>query len=1293
MGSLHLDGAGSDDRLRVYIDRGGTFCDCIGVVPGKKDVVVKLLSVDPANYEDAPTEGIRRILEIVTGAVLPRNQPLDTAKIASIRMGTTVATNALLERKGAKSALLITRGFGEALKIGHQTRDKLFDLHIKKADVLYEKSVEVDERVTIHHPQAEDGHIGTTVRGLSGDIVRILEPLDEKSVETSLQELYAEGYRSIAVCLAHSYTFPDHELRINKMARAIGFQHVSLSSQLTPMVKMVPRGMSATADAYLTPVMKEYVENFRQGFSGRFSDDSNQTKCQFMQSDGGLVDFRLLSGLRSILSGPAGGLVGFAKTSYDAEDGKPVIGFDMGGTSTDVSRYAGKYDHVFETTTAGITIQSPQLDIKTVAAGGGSILFWKNGLFVVGPESAGAHPGPACYRKGGPLTVTDANLFLGRLLPEFFPKIFGPSANLPLDSEVVTDKFQALTAQINQETGNHLTPEEVAVGFLNVANEAMCRPIRSLTEGKGYDAENHRLAAFGGAGGQHASSIARILNIHEVLLHQYSSILSAYGMALADVVHECQEPSSEVVSPESMPTLRKKLQALQGEVARHLRSQGFTDRHLQFERYLNLRYKGTTTSLMIAEPADGDFAAAFCRRHVAEFSFHVPGRPILVDDVRVRGIARDPFVVEDVTIAKALSAAEQTRAQVYAAAAHTTASVYFEGLGRLPTAVYRLEDLELNNSVQGPVIILDSTQTILIAPGDRAIKLDRKIVIRVGGSKTRVVRPDIIDPVHLSIFGHRFMSIAEQMGLTLQKTAISLNIKERLDFSCAVFGPDGDLVANAPHVPVHLGSMQHAVKYQHNLHAGKLKPGDVLLTNSPTAGGTHLPDLTVVSPVFDKDGKTIIFYTAARGHHRDIGGLDGISGNPRCTYLEQEGAVIDSFKLVSQGIFDEEGVRRIFVEEPAKYPDCTGSNSIDENLSDLKAQVAANQRGVNLINELFAEYGAATVQKYMAAIQANAENAVRVHLKKIARARARAQTTGPQPQPLAAVDMLDDGTQIHLAVTIDGDTGDATFDFTGTTYQTYGNYNAPPSLTRSAILYVLRCLIDEDIPLNQGCLNPVRIVVPEGTLLSPLRGAAVFAGNSTTSSRITDVLLKAFEACAASQGTLNGIQMYGGEKPRTTADGRFGGYAFIYGETICGGSGAGPTWDGVSAIHTNMTNTRATDLEVLEKRIPVLVRKFGIRHGSGGKGLHSGGDGAVRVHEARCAMTFTLNTDRRVNRPYGMAGGEPGQAGLNLARLNHPSGQQRFVNVGAKGIVHLACGEQLHIITPGGGGWGKPEEA
>ena len=877
----------------------------------------------------------------------------------------TVATNALLERKGEPSALLITQGFKDLLAIGYQARPKLFDLAISKPDVLYSEVVEIEERITMEDSTKDPMPAGSIdiasdpalIVGRSGDVVRILTPLNVEKTRQSLKELYVKGYRSICICLAHSYSFPDHEEAIRELAELEGFTSISVSSTLIPMIKLVSRGMSATADAYLTPEIKKYINGFRKGFVG----DLQKTRCELMQSDGGLSNIDKFSGLRAILSGPAGGVVGYARTSYHEDDGVPVIGFDMGGTSTDVSRYGGAFEHVFETTTAGVTIQSPQLDINTVAAGGGSILAFKNGLFTVGPESAGAHPGPACYRKGGPLTVTDANLFLHRLLPKHFPSIFGPTEDLPLDYEITKKKFIAIARQINDGTGRNMTPEEVAHGFLGVANEAMCRPIRSLTEAKGFDVSTHRLAVFGGAGGQHACSIAAKLGINTVVMHRYSSILSAYGMALASLVQEVQEPASLILSPENMDEISARFQDLQQRAEEELYKQGVArSQDIEMQLFLNLRYDGSDTQTMISKPEDGNFKDAFETQHKREFTFLLPNRDIYIDDIRVRAAAKENErqmgnVFEEL----------ESRKQLPVKRSDEVVKTYFSAGGWLNTQVFKLSDLVPGNHISGPAIIIDKTQTIVVTPASSARVLEHHIILQVGVEKSlKAAVPtisDIPDPIQLSIFSHRFMSIAEQMGNTLQKTAVSINIKERLDFSCAIFGPDGGLVANAPHIPVHLGSMQYAVKFQHDKHGATLKPGDVLVSNHPIAGGTHLPDITVITPVFSLDG-TIIFYTASRGHHRDIGGYGGISGNASATEIWQEGASIISFKLVSNGILDEEGITKILVDEPGRYPGCVGSMNIKDNLSDLKAQVAANAKGAALIEDLFGYYGREVVQ-------------------------------------------------------------------------------------------------------------------------------------------------------------------------------------------------------------------------------------------------------------------------------------------------------------------------------------------
>ncbi|KAL5340304.1 Hydantoinase B/oxoprolinase-domain-containing protein [Aspergillus crustosus] len=1275
------------------LDRGGTFTDVWASLPGRPDVVLKLLSVDPTNYADAPTEGIRRALSSFRGQEIPRGVPLPKDDLESIRMGTTVATNALLERKGTRHAFLVTKGFHDLLQIGYQSRPRLFDLNIVKPDVLYSDVREIDERVTIEGFDEDlDGLFrsskeipGVLVKSSSGDMIRILKALDEAAVRATLRGLRAQGYDTVAVCLTHSHIFPNHENRVQEIALEEGFSHVSLSSSVAAkMIKMVPRGSSSSADAYLTPEIKNYLNGFASGFEGGNLDG---VRCDFMQSDGGLVSHDRFSGLRGILSGPAGGVVGYARTSYDGNSGTPVVGFDMGGTSTDVSRFGGNFEHVFESNTAGVTIQSPQLEINTVAAGGGSILFWRNGLFVVGPESASSHPGPACYRKGGPLTVTDANLFLGRLIPELFPKIFGKDENQPLDVDIVRQKFISLTAEINQDTGKSLTPEEVACGFLDVANEAMCRPIRALTEGKGYDIASHNLAVFGGAGGQHACDIARTLRISTIVIHKLSSILSAYGMALADVVQEAQEPVNETYNESSHGDLENRLSKLRAQVTSQLLSQGIKEADITYEMYLNMRYQGTETSIMVLRPPNGDFKTEFQKTHLREFSFCFPDdKPIYVDDVRVRGIGtseRKEWEGEQL--------GHELRDTIFKTSktnlAENVASVYFPGVGHQKTPVLLVQRLPPGLSIEGPAIIVDQTQTLVVAPGTVAKVLRSHVVIDIlsaSAVSAASEQPTVVDHIQLSVFGHRFMSIAEQMGLALQKTAVSLNIKERLDFSCALFGPKGDLVANAPHVPVHLGSMSYAVRHQHELHKGKLSPGDVLVANHPESGGTHLPDITVITPVFDTaDASTVAFYVASRGHHTDIGGLGGTSMPPNSTELWQEGAAIRSFKLIQNGTFDEEGITDILLH-PGTYPGCTGSRHIQDNISDLKAQIAANHKGMTLVQALIQEYTLPVVQMYMRAIQSNAELAVRSYLL---------STRNKLSSQLFATDQMDNGTLINLAISISPD-GSAIFDFTGTGVEMLSNINAPPAITHSAIIYTLRLLIGTDIPLNQGCLAPITVILPKGSFLNPSSGPAVCAGNTQTSQRVVDVILRAFHAAAASHGCMNCLGFFGEGGKDTSSGEKLKGYAYAFGETICGGSGATSIQAGASGVHTHMTNTRITDPESLEKRYPVILREFAIRPGTGGKGRYAGGDGVVRDIECRAPLSFSVITERRSVPPYGMEGGEPGERGANYwvrKVVGLDGGEEwRWVNMGSKNMVKMQAGDRCVIHTPGGGGWGVP---
>lgn len=1317
--------------IRIAIDRGGTFTDCVGN-PGtgkmEDDVLIKLLSVDPSNYDDAPLEGIRRLLSRFQGKEIPRGEPLDTSSIESIRMGTTVATNALLERKGEDIAMVVTKGFKDCLEIGNQSRPNIFDLAIRKPEVLYKKVVEIDERVTLED-YAEDptrnqtevsqeaGGDAELVRGLSGETVRILQRPDHGQIKKQLQEVFDSGLRSIAVCLMHGYTFPEHEAAVGKIAREIGFEHVSLSHELMPMIKLVPRATSACADAYLTPAIRKYIDGFQKGFAGGLGTESVKkeegargARCEFMQSDGGLVDVDGFSGLRAILSGPAGGVVGYALTSYDPATKTPVIGFDMGGTSTDVSRYgSGKYDHVFETTTAGVTIQSPQLDINTVAAGGGSRLFWRNGLFVVGPESASAHPGPACYRKGGPLTITDANLFLGRLLPDFFPKIFGKNEDEGLDEQASKALFEELTNQINEDiagsTDKAMSLDEVAYGFIKIANETMTRPIRSLTEARGHDTSKHRLATFGGAGGQHAVAIAEALGITQILVHRYSSVLSAYGMALADVVDERQEPESKVWSEgegEAKSYLQGKMDELKKKSAATLRDQGFEEGQLHFEEYLNMRYRGTESALMILKPTSEEskdefggeewaFGKAFIKQHEQEFGFTLPDRDIIIDDVRVRGIGKT-FEGLERTVDQQL-ADIQPKDVAKGDKVYGSKSVYFEG-GRRETSIYKLEDLAVGDRIKGPAVIADGTQTIVVTPNATALLIDTHVVINVGeneGAEKQLTTKEV-DPIMLSIFAHRFMAIAEQMGRALQKTSVSTNVKERLDYSCALFDADGGLVANAPHLPVHLGSMSTCVKKQSELWRGKLKKGDVLVSNHPMFGGTHLPDITVITPAFS--GDKIVFYVASRAHHADIGGILPGSMPPHSRELFQEGAAIKSEKLVSQGHFDEKRITELLLTEPAQHPGCSGTRCLADNINDLKAQVAANQKGINLISSLIGDYGEDVVQFYMHNIQDNAELSVRNLLRDVSKRF--------EGQDLSAIDYMDDGSPIKLKITIDADKGEAVFDFTGTGPEVYGNINAPQAVTYSAIIYCLRCLISEDIPLNQGCLAPVTVIIPPKSFLSPSGSAAVVGGNVLTSQRVTDVIFKAFQACAASQGDCNNLTFgFGGN---VTGEEEVKGFGYY--ETIAGGSGAGSHWDGTSGVHTHMTNTRITDSEVFERRYPVLLREFSLRDGSGGQGQHRGGDGVVRDIEFRIPVQVSILSERRVYHPYGLEGGEDAQCGQNIWVRGVPKlegsdadidgkkstsssdKETRYINLGGKNTASMQAGDRIIINTPGGGGWG-----
>lgn len=1165
--------------VRVAIDRGGTFCDVIAHFEDREPAIFKLLSEDPANYRDAPTEAIRRVLEIVEGRSIPVGEKLDGSRIASCRIGTTVATNALLEKRGEKFVLVTTRGesipreevmslrltvigFADVCVIGDQSRSKLFDLDVRKAKALHDSVIEIDERVTIEDYDLNPSPMNrlstltdpALVKTLSGEIVRVLKKLDLEKVRDQLQELRSQGYTSLGISFMQAYVFPDHEDAVAKIAREVGFEYVTTSSETSPIIKYVNRSNSTCSEAYLYPVIKRYIQGLEEGFKVL------PQRIEFMGSDGGLRQASKFRGNEALLSGPAGGVVGIARSCYDVDDSTPIIGFDMGGTSTDVSRYDGKYDFLTQTSIAGITINVPMLNISTVAAGGGSILFARNGLLAVGPESAGAHPGPAAYRKGGPLTVTDANLFLGRLVLSSFPSIFGENADEPLDTEAVATKFKTITQDFNRQTSQSLTTEEVALGFLDIANETMSRPIRNTTEARGYAPENHNLVSFGGAGGQHACAIADRLGVQRILIHKWSSLLSAYGIAQAELQYESLEPYAAKLDKDALVHVNARMAALKQKVSKELSQQGADETSLVFDESLVLRYFGTDTNLTISKPTDQDYATRFTSEHVREFAFSM-NRNIVIESIKVRGTGSAGSYVQETSATKELASCDSSPAPKSA----ESQKVYIDG-NWMPTTVYRLESVPNGSFIQGPSLLIDKTQTIFVDPSFKAHILSSHVVLdKVSqpspiNALSTINTDSSIDPIQLSVFAHRFMAIAEQMGNTLQRTSISTSIKERLDFSCAIFSPGGKLVANAPHIPIHLGSMQFAIQKQHKHWAGKLQDGDVLLTNHPQWGGTHLPDLTVVTPVFIEN--QIAFYVASRGHHTDIGGKGITSMMPESKELWEEGLNVKSMKIVSGGEFLEDEVRAVF-EKAGNFPGCSTTRRMGDNMSDLKAQTSANQRGIILLRKLAEEHSLAVVHKFMNGIQANAEYAVREFFKGIAR---------EHPEGLSSTDYFDDGTPLKLKITIDSKTGSALYDFTGTGPQSWGNYNCPISITHSAIIYTIRCLVNIDIPLNEGCLSPVEICVPEGSALNPSPAVAI-CGSTLASQRVIDTILRAYGRYGASQGCASSFGWGLGGKDPVTGKVTPG---WNYGESIGGGVGAGLNYEGEDAIHVKPSHPLLT---------------------------------------------------------------------------------------------------------------------
>nr|WSY56479.1 hydantoinase B/oxoprolinase family protein [Streptomyces sp. NBC_00886] len=1190
---------------QFWVDRGGTFTDIVARRPDGRLLTHKLLSENPARYADAAVAGVRALLD---GSQEP---------VEAVRMGTTVATNALLERTGARTLLVVTRGFRDALRIAYQNRPHIFARRIELPELLHERVVEVDERI------AADG--------------TVLTAPDLRALAGPLQEAYDDGIRAVAVVCLHSHLHPAHEQAVGELAATIGFPQISLSSEVSPLMKLVPRGDTAVVDAYLSPVLRRYVQ--------RVADQLAGVRLMFMQSNGGLTEAGQFRGKDAILSGPAGGIVGMARMSQLAGFDR-VIGFDMGGTSTDVSHFAGAYERVFTTQIAGVRLRAPMLDIHTVAAGGGSVLHFDGSRYRVGPDSAGAHPGPACYRGGGPLAVTDANVMLGRIQPAHFPEVFGPDGDQPLDDTVVRRRFTALAQEIREKTGDDRTPEQVAEGYLQVAVANIANAVKRISVQKGHDVTRYALTTFGGAGGQHACMVADSLGIRTVLVPPMAGVLSALGIGLADTTAMREQSVEAPLEPPSMPGIFKTADDLESAARAELRAEDVSQDRIEVTRRAQLRYDGTDTTLTVELTEPDTMSHVFEERHRATYSFTLD-RPIVVEalSVEATGITEPPD----------LSVLAPYKGH---AAAPRTVRLHTGGVWR-DVPLHHRETLPPGDTVTGPAIITEAGATTVVDDGWQAATTDDGHLVMERATITQSSDLDTkADPVLLEVFNNLFMSIAEQMGARLESTAQSVNIKERLDFSCALFDPDGNLVANAPHIPVHLGSMGTSVKEVIRRRGDSMRPGDTYAVNDPYHGGTHLPDVTVITPVFDTQGKTdtqgdrILFYVASRGHHAEIGGIAPGSMPANSRTIDEEGILFDNWLLADNGRFREQETLRLLTE--ATYP----SRNPKTNLADLRAQIAANQKGVDEVARMIENFGLDVVQAYMRHVQDNAEEAVR-----------------------RVIDTLDDGEYayetdsgavIRVRVRVDRENRSATVDFTGTSPQLATNFNAPFAVVNAAVLYTFRTLVDDDIPLNDGCLRPLDIVVPPGSMLAPEPPAAVVAGNVETSQAITGALYAALGVQAEGSGTMNNVT--------------FGNEHHQYYETVASGSGAGDGFPGAPVVQTHMTNSRLTDPEVLEWRLPVQLDEFAVRTGSGGAGRWRGGDGAVRRIRFHQPMTVsTLSQHRRV-RPYGMAGGEPGALGAN--RVERADGT--VLELGGSDTADVGPGDVLVIETPGGGGYGPP---
>ncbi|WP_108818163.1 hydantoinase B/oxoprolinase family protein [Pseudovibrio sp. Alg231-02] len=1191
-----------------WIDRGGTFTDIVARTPQGAIRAHKVLSENPEAYKDAAIQGIRDLMGVAKDTRIPSDQ------IRAVKMGTTVATNALLERKGDRTLLLITKGFRDALEIGYQARPDIFAKEIIKPELLYDQVLEADERVRA------DGTVEA-----APDLDRI---------KAQLEAAYANGTRSIAIVLMHAYAFPEHEKQLADIAKQVGFPQISVSHEVSPLMKLVGRGDTTVVDAYLSPILRRYVDQV----AGELDIQNTDCRLMFMQSSGGLTDASLFQGKDAILSGPAGGVVGAVETSKMAGFEK-LIGFDMGGTSTDVSHFDGEFERAFETEVAGVRMRAPMMMIHTVAAGGGSILHYKDGRFQVGPDSAGANPGPKCYRRGGPLTVTDANVMTSKLNASYFPKIFGPNQDEPLAIEEVKAAFNALAAEI----GDGRTGEEVAEGFQKIAVENMANAIKKISVQRGYDVTEYALTCFGGAGGQSACMVADSLGMKTVIVHPLSGILSAYGMGLADIRATRQQAVVKELNTDNLAALADLAQRLATDAKTEVENQGVAEDELSILPRAHLRYDGTDTPIAV-ELNTGDLDAmvtAFTQNHIKQFGFAYENKTIVVEALEVEAIGGGAGLQEpdEALAANAPAIAEQT--QFYANGKWQDASIL------------KRDAFQPGMKLQGPALIMEPHATIVVEPGWHAqVNAKNHIILtRTIPLERKVALGTTADPVMLEVFNNLFMSIAEQMGVTLQNTAYSVNIKERLDFSCAVFDQNGALVANAPHMPVHLGSMDRSVEAIISLNKGRIKPGDVFALNAPYNGGTHLPDITVVSPVFDDDGKEILFWAASRGHHADVGGSAPGSMTPLATKVDEEGVLIDNFKLVDQGDFREEALVELLTNH--KYP----VRNVHQNVADLKAQIAANEKGVQELRKMTDHFGLETVQAYMGHVQDNAEESVRRVIEALSDSSYEYPT--------------DQGSTIKVKITVDKDKREATVDFTGTSPMKENNFNAPEPVTRAAVLYCFRVMVEGHIPMNAGCLRPINIVVPEGSMLRPHYPAAVVAGNVETSQHITNALFAALGAMANSQGSMNNLT--------------FGNDTYQYYETLCSGSPAGPGFNGTDGVHVHMTNSRLTDPEVLEFRYPVLLEDFHIRKETGGKGKWHAGDGTKRTIRFLEKMDCAILASHRTIAPKGMQGGEDGQKGRTYVRRN--SGRTEELK-GCDQTI-LEAGEAITVVPPTSGGWGK----